>query len=216
MATRKDDGRETGRDRYDASTQAPADRASDDRPGIGRRPLLKALGAGAALSAGGGVAAADGAENDGARPGRAESIGAERNQAEGFEAEVIAPHATFPDDVAAAYGVAYRDGAAELAVLPDASSVVIVRARLEPGGTSGWHVDRGPAIAVVVEGEVDVTFGDGCVTRTYAAGEAAAVTGQHADLVANASDTEPATAYIVFLGVPAGEPPSRPVEPPGC
>lgn len=193
-----------------------ADRTSDDWPGVGRRPLLKALSAGAALAVGSGIATADAAEADTDLVDKAEDFEAEVNQAEGFEAEVVAPHATFPDDVAAAYGVAYEDGATELAVVPDASTVVIVRGTLEPGGTSGWHIDKGPALAIVVEGAVDVTFEDKCVTRTYSAGEAVVATGEHADVVENASDTEPAMAYVIFLGVPAGEPPSRPVEPPDC
>ena len=183
------------------------DRTSGDWLGVGRRPLLKAFGAGAALSAGSGVATARNDDDDD-RAG----------QPEGFEVEVVAPHATFPDEVAAAFGVAYEDGAEDSAFVHDASTVVMVRASLEPGGTSGWHADQGPVIGSVVEGEIDVTFEDEdeCVTRTYAAGEALVATGEHADVVENASDSEQAVAYLIFLGVPEGEPPSSPVEPPDC
>lgn len=75
-----------------------------------------------------------------------------------------------------------------------------------------------PVIGSVVEGEIDVAFEaeDGCVNRTYASGEAFVTTGRARRCRGNASDTEPAMAYLVFLGVPAGEPPSNPVEPPGC
>lgn len=182
-----------------------ADRTSGDWLGVGRRPLLKALGAGAALSAVSGVTTADddGDDDDDEQP-------------EGFEVEVLAPHATFSDDVGAALGVVSEDGDEDSIFLHDASTVVIARVSLEPGGSSGWHRDQGPVIASVVEGEVAVTHADGCVTRTYAAGEAAVVTGKSADEVANASDTEPAMAYVIFLGVPDGEPPSVPVEPPDC
>lgn len=197
-----------GRDRAETRVEESMDRTGDGGPSIGRRPLLKALGAGAALSAGGGVATATDGDGEGVAANRV-------SQAEGFEAEVVAPHATFPDDVAAAFGVAYRDGAAELAVVPDVSTVLIVRATLAPGGTSGWHADRGPVVGSVVEGEIDVTF-EGCVTRTYAAGEALVATGTHTDVVENASDTDRAVAYLVFLDVPVGESPSRPVEPPDC
>ena len=188
-------------DRVEEST----DETNGDWPNIGRRPLMKAFGAAVALSAGSGAATAT---NDDDRAG----------QPEGFETEVVAPHATFPDDVATAFGVAYEDGAEDSAFLRDASTVVIVRASLAPGGTSGWHGDKGPVIGSVVEGEIDVTFEDQgeCVTRTYAAGEALVATGEHADVVENASDSERAVAYLVFLGVPDGEPPSSPVEPPDC
>lgn len=185
------------------------DQPSGDWPGIGRRPLLRAVGAGAALSVGSGVATAD---DDGDTDGDEDRA----TQPEGFEAEVIAPHATFPDDVAAGFGVSYADGADDLAIVRDASTVVIVRATLEPGGTSGWHADRGPVVGSVVDGEIAVTFENDCVAHTYAAGEALVATGRHADVVENASDTERAVAYLVFLGVPDGEAPSTPAEPPDC
>lgn len=118
--------------------------------------------------------------------------------------------------MAAGFGVSYADGADDSAFVRDASTVVIVRATLEPGGTSGWHADGGPVVGSVVEGEVAVTVENGCVARTYAAGEALVATGRHADVVENASDAERAVTYLVFLGVPDGEPPSNPAEPPDC
>lgn len=193
-------------------TEESPDRTSGDWPGVGRRPLLKAFGAGTILSAGSGIATASNDDGD--------TDDAHAGQPEGFETEVVAPHATFPDEVGAAFGVAYEDSTDDSAFLHDASTVVIVRARLEPGGTTGWHLDKGPVIGSVVEGELDVTFEtedeDECVTRTYAAGEALVATGEHADVVENASDTEPAMAYLVFIGIPEGESPSTPVEPPDC
>ena len=180
--------------------------------GVSRRMLLKAgtVGAGALAMSGDATASDNGTTQD----DNDQNI----QGPEGFETEVVAPHATFPDNVAAAFGVAYEEGADDSAFLHDASTAVIVKASLEPGGTSGWHGDKGPVIGSVVEGEIDVTFEteDGCVTRTYSAGEALVATGEHPDVVENASDTEPAMAYLVFLGVPAGEPPSKPVEAPDC
>ncbi len=126
------------------------------------------------------------------------------------------PHAGFTDDVGAAFGVTYEDGIEASAFLQDASTIVVVRASFGPGASSGWHSDAGPAIVTVVEGEVDVSFEEGCATRPYAAGEAVLVTGRGADRLENASDTEPAMAYVIFLGVSEGEPPSSPVEPPDC
>lgn len=195
-------------------TEESADRTSGNWPGVGRRPLLKALGAGTVLSAGSGVATASGdnEEDDKDDDGDEDQV----DQPEGFKAEVVAPHATFSDDVGAAFAVVYEDGPKELEFLLDVSTVVIARGTLEPGGTTGWHIDRGPALVNVVEGEIDITFEGECVTRTYAAGEAFFATGKRADLVENASDTEQAMAYITFYGVPDGEPPSDPVEPPDC
>lgn len=185
---------------------------SKQSDGVPRRALLKAGAVGAGTLTMSGAATASGDETtqddndqDSQGPG-------------GFTTEVVAPHASFPDNVAAAFGVNYEDGAEDSAFLQDASTVVIAKATLEPGGSSGWHGDKGPVVGSVVEGEIDVTFDaeDGCVTRTYTAGEALVATGEHADVVENASDTEPAMAYLIFLGVPDGESPSSPVEPPDC
>lgn len=183
--------------------------------------MLKALSAGAALSVGSGVVSATDDEHTDNR-GKDDGNEDDRDdddqvdQPEGFKTEVVAPHTTFPDEVGAALGVDYEDGLEDSAFLHDASTVLIVRGTIEPGGTSGWHVDRGPVIGVIVEGEVTVTFENDCVPRTYAAGEAFVATGRHADLIENESDTERVVAYVIFLGVPDGEPPSRPVEPPDC
>jgi quercetin dioxygenase-like cupin family protein len=196
-------------------TEQPADFTSRDWPGVGRRPLLKALGAGAALSVGSGIASADDEKHDGDED---QTDDEDAGEPKGFETEVVAPHATFADDVAAAVGVTYEDNVEGSAFLHYASTVVIVRASLEPGGSSDWHIDKGQAIAVVLDGTITVTFKveDGCVSNTYAAGEAVLATGKHADVVENASDTEPAMAYIIFLGVPEGELPSESVEPADC
>ena len=181
--------------------------------GVSRRTLLKAGTVGAGALAMSGTATAGGDETT-----RDDGGDARADEPEGFETEVVAPHATFPDDVAAAFGVAYEDGAEDAAFVHDASTAVLVRASLEPGGTSGWHTDKGPVIGSVVEGEIAVTFEDDdeCVTRTYGAGEALVATGDHADVVENRSGTEQAVAYLFFLGVPDGEPPSNPIEPPDC
>jgi quercetin dioxygenase-like cupin family protein len=195
--------------------EEPADLTNRNWARMGRRPVLKALGAGAVLSVGSDIASAADEEHGGDED---QNDDADDSGPKGFKTEVVAPHATFADDVAAAVGVTYEDDVKGSAFLHDASTVVIVRASLEPGGSSGWHIDKGPAIAVVVDGTITVTFKveDGCVSNTYAAGEAVLATGEHADVVENASDTEPAMAYIVFLGVPEGEPPSKTAEPADC
>ena len=75
MVTPKDDDPETDTETVRGSNEAlveeSADRASDDWPGVGRRPVLKALSAGVALSVGGGVATAadDSDRSDGSQAG---------------------------------------------------------------------------------------------------------------------------------------------------
>lgn len=188
-----------------------SDRTSGDWPGVKRRPLLKALSAGAALSVGSGVATAD--QHEGGEAGEAQV-----DQPEGFSAEVIAPHATFTDDVAAAFGVSFEDGEDESTFIRDPSTVVIARVSWEPGGTTGWHVHPGAVLVSVVEGEIEFVFReeDGCVSNTYAAGEAFVDTGGHAEFAENTSDTDQAMAYAIFFSVPDGEPPTTHVEPQDC
>lgn len=140
----------------------------------------------------------------------------EDDEPEGFSAEAIAPHATFTDDVGAAFAVQYDDADDDVGFLLDASTVVIAKVTWEPGGTSGWHTHPGPVIVSVVEGEIDVVFEDECVRHSYAAGDAFVDTGGHAEVAENASAGEPAVVYAVFLGVPDGEPPTNWVEAREC
>lgn len=58
MRTTIDDDTETVQDSNESRVEESVDRASDDCPGVGRRPLLKALSAGVALSVGSGIATA--------------------------------------------------------------------------------------------------------------------------------------------------------------
>jgi quercetin dioxygenase-like cupin family protein len=139
--------------------------------------------------------------------GTAEATG-NADEPDGFSAEVLAPHATFTDEVSAKLRVRYDRGDAIVADLPsDASTVVMAEVTWEPGGTSGWHTHPGPAVVNVVEGEVSVTNASDCVTRTYAAGEAFLDPGQgNVHIATNESTTDEANAYVTFFGVPDGEP----------
>lgn len=180
------------------TTEESSDRPKD-RPSFLRRPLLKALSAGAALSVGSGAATASDDEPE-------------------FKTEVIAGPATFPDDVRVALNADYEDGSVDTRFVRDASDTLIIKGTLDPGATSGWHVDRGPVLVNVVEGKVELTIEDKpeCFTHTYKAGEAIAVTGNHADLVENPSSSKEAVAYATFFDIPEGEPPVKPIEPPDC
>ncbi|MBX0322581.1 cupin domain-containing protein [Halomicroarcula sp. F13] len=170
------------------------------------------LGAGAlALSATGGAAAqADGQTDDG------QTEGGQVDQPEGASIEVLAPHAGFTDDVGMALGVSFEQDGDEAAFLPDASTILLARVTLEPGGTTGWHTHPGPVVVTLVEGELDVVFAHTCTTHTYAAGEAFVDPGGHEEVARNPSDTQQAVAYALFLGVPDGESPTTHVEPQDC
>lgn len=196
--------------REDAGTEP----AIDSPTGFLRRTVLKAgavtVGA---LGAVGSTAAQDN-ETSGQTGTEAET--GQVDSPEGFSAEVLAPHAAFPDDVAAAFSVVYDEGDEETTFARDASNLVVVRATWEPGGTSGWHTHPGPVLVNVVQGELDIVYADDCVTHTYTAGEAFVDTGQHAEIATNPSQDEGTEIYAAFLGVPDEAPPTQFVEPRDC
>ena len=142
------------------------------------------------------------------------------DEPEGFEVEILAGHAPFTDDVAAMFtldfaGVDEEEGVTIGSHLDDASTLIVAEVTLEPGGTSGWHFHPGAALVNIVEGEFEVTWEHDCITRTYTEGEAFLDPGE-VHIADNASDDEGARAYVIFLGVPDGEPATEWVEPVDC
>lgn len=157
---------------------------------------------------------------------------------EGFNAEVLAPHATFADDVAVEFRVTYPDGtedgtptpeetttpegtpapddADDVVTLRDASTVLFAQLTWEPEGTTGWHTHPGPVIVNIVEGELEIVTAEDCTSRTYTAGEAFLDPGTHIEVANNPSDTERTVAYVTFLGVPDGGTPTEWAEPQDC
>jgi quercetin dioxygenase-like cupin family protein len=51
------------------------------------------------------------------------------------------------------------------------TDVIMLRVRLEPGASQGWHTHPGPVWVVVTSGEVSAYRQDGC-SRAYTPGEA--------------------------------------------
>lgn len=189
--------------------------------GVVRRTVLKA-GAVAVGTLGMIVPAAatghDAEENDEADADVDDEYGdvedGEVDEPDGFEVEVIAPHAPFPDDVAATFDLTFADDEeCPITVeLDDASTVVVAEVTWTEGGTSGWHRHPGVAVVNVVEGEVEVTWARDCITRTYSAGESFFDPGE----VHVADSDDGAVAYVTFLGIPDGEPATEWVEPVDC
>jgi quercetin dioxygenase-like cupin family protein len=136
----------------------------------------------------------------------------------GFSAQVLAPHATFTDDVAATFRFKYADGGrTTVAQLRDASTVVMAEVTWEPGGTSGWHTHPGPVIVNIVEGSLELTNASDCVTRTYTAGEAFVDQGQgNVHVAVNPSTSERTRVVATFFGVPAGGAPTEFAPPAIC
>lgn len=139
----------------------------------------------------------------------------EVDKPEGFDVEVITEHAPFADDVAATFEVTYPDAEDDDPIvvdLDDASTTLLAEVRWEAGARSGWHRHPGMSIVQMVEGEIEHTMEDNCVSRTYSAGDAWIDPGH----VHTADSEERAFAYITFLGIPDGEPATEWVEPVDC
>lgn len=136
----------------------------------------------------------------------------------GFGVEVLARHATFPDEVAAQFRLRYENGRTVVSNLPrDASTVVFARVTWDPEGTSGWHTHPGPVVVSVVEGELLLVNARDCVPRTYGVGEAFVDPGRGSvHIASNPSTTDRAVAYATFLGVPDGKPATVWVPPVEC
>ena len=189
---------------------------SDGRPGSqaagpSRRRLLRASAAlGGGTLAGVPVASAQRGQEGGESGGDGQT-----DQPEGFGVELLAAPAAFTDQVAAMFSTSDGDTTVDSNLPCDASNLLVARASWEPGGTSGWHLHPGVGIVNVTGGEIELVDED-CGTSTYAAGEAFLDPGDHAHTANNASDTEPAEAYVTFLGVPGESPATEWVEPRDC
>lgn len=182
---------------------------------LDRRTALKsgtvALGL---LGATGTAAATDGEDCD--ENGDSGEDGNDVDSPEGFEVEVLAAHATFPDQMAAMFSTTVDDTTIDSNLPCDASTLVFARANFEPGGRSGWHQHPGVGLVNVAEGEIEIQDAHDCNTRTYTTGEAFLDPAEHVHHATNLSDTDRAVVYIAFLGVPDGEPATEFVEPADC
>jgi quercetin dioxygenase-like cupin family protein len=65
------------------------------------------------------------------------------------------------------------------------------------------------SIVHMVEGEIEFTMADDCVTRTYSAGDAWIDPGA----VHTADSEGRARAYVIFLGIPEGVPATESIDP---
>ncbi len=195
-----------------------------------RRPVLKALGVGAGLSAGSGIVAASGGDDHDTKtdePGDDDDDDDEQDtqvdEPDGFEVEILAGHAPFPDEVSSTSALTFTgtgddDDGPPIGShyhLDDDSTMVVGEVTWKPGGTSGWHRHPGVVFVTMLKGEIEVTWERDCVPRTYSEGEGFFDPGvvHNAD---NRSDDENARAYAVFLGIPDGEPATIWVEPVDC
>ncbi len=144
------------------------------------------------------------------------SVSGEADEPDGFEIKVLAPHAPFSDDLAARFRLKFAENGGGTIVnnFQDASTMIVAEVDWEEAGSSsGWHIHPGIALVTMVEGEIDVTWDRDCIPRSYEAGDGWLDPGD----VHNAEAvSDGAKAYVVFLGIPDGEPATVWVEPAEC
>ncbi len=149
------------------------------------------------------------------------ALASEPDQPDGFSARILAGHTAFADEVAAQFRFTYKepgDNPGELvADLGSAGTVVMAEVEWEPNGSSGWHTHPGAVVVAIVEGALEVTNADDCVTRTYQAGQAWIDPGQgNVHVAVNPSGEDRTRVYATFFGVPNGEPGTVHVPPADC
>ncbi|MFP8958001.1 cupin domain-containing protein [Natrialbaceae archaeon A-CW3] len=182
--------------------------------GILRRTVLNASAAAAGVLALSGTTAAD--EDDEEDDYNDENDDdPEVDEPEGFSVDIVAEHASFPDDVSALFTLEWADdeeGEPIKVDMEDAGTILVGEVNWEEGARSGWHRHPGMSIINMVEGEIEVTQERDCEPRTYSAGDAWMDPGE----VHKADSDDGARAYLMFFGTPDGEPATEWVEPPDC
>jgi quercetin dioxygenase-like cupin family protein len=120
-------------------------------------------------------------------------------------------HNEFTDDVAVQVRDKPDGRSTEVVNLRDASNMAVFEFTIQPGAMFPWHTHPGPVFAAVAEGDLVFIYGDDCIERPYAEGEAFVDPGL-AHTAYNPSDTEETVVIATVFGVDAGDPPSTAVD----
>lgn len=140
----------------------------------------------------------------------------EVDEPDGFEVNILAPNAPFTDELAAQFRLKFAEAGSRTIVknFEDASTMIFAEVDWEEAGSSsGWHLHPDIALVSMAEGEIEVTWDRDCVPRTYTAGDGWLDPG---DIHSAEAGSDGAKAYVVFLGIPDGEPATEWVEPAEC
>jgi quercetin dioxygenase-like cupin family protein len=96
-----------------------------------------------------------------------------------------------------------------------ASGLLMLRARVAPGGDFGWHYHRG-AVAVIVAGGTLTLYDSSdpkCSPQRVAAGHGFVEPPNHVHRARN-EGSKPVTLYVTYLGLPRGPKPDVPAAKP--
>ncbi|RQG96471.1 twin-arginine translocation signal domain-containing protein [Natrarchaeobius chitinivorans] len=182
---------------------------------VSRRTVLKTSAVGAATVGMAAPVTGDESTDDETATTEEEENGPAVDEPDGWEMEMLAPHAPFPDELAASFRLEYADdhsGDPITVEFDDAPTCIVGKATWDENSTTGWHRHPGLALVNMIEGEIVYTWDGDCVPRTYTAGDAWIDHGH----VHTADSEGGAVAYVMMVGVPAGEPATEWVEPVDC
>jgi quercetin dioxygenase-like cupin family protein len=121
----------------------------------------------------------------------------------GILSGTIVARAAFSEPV----DVKFKIGPDEVIHVREARDTVMQRIVIGPGGYTGWHSHPGPAVALVMAGELTLYSGDDptCTGQSYPAGQAFVDAGQgHVHMARNLSPTENVEVWVTYLDVPPG------------
>lgn len=135
---------------------------------------------------------------------------------DGFQVNILARHAPFPDDLAAQFRLKFAEekGKTHVKNFDDLSTMIVAEVVFqEQGSTTGWHLHPGVALVNMVEGALEVVWENNCTPHVYTAGDGWLDPGEihKATAISNG-----ARAYITFLGIPNGQPATVWVAPRDC
>jgi quercetin dioxygenase-like cupin family protein len=131
------------------------------------------------------------------------------------------PHPTllargpFIDHVAAHIRVKPDGQRAHVMNVHDASEIVVLEILIEPGVTAPWHAHWGPGLLVNAgPGTLLTVSSHDCVVRELPPGSAVIDRGGDILHAARNESDEDVVIYVTFLGVPPGQSPVIPADPP--
>jgi quercetin dioxygenase-like cupin family protein len=98
------------------------------------------------------------------------------------------------------------------------ADIVVVSAKVAPGGSFGWHTHRSAVAVAVVSGTLTLYDSDraGCAPQRISGGHGFVEHPDHVHLARN-EGKKPVRLVVTYLGAPHGKSPDAPAQqPPGC
>jgi quercetin dioxygenase-like cupin family protein len=131
-------------------------------------------------------------------------------------AEPLTPRSVFVDEISLKIKIKPDGDGTHVVDVKDPSWTVVVRYTVQPGAQFPWHSHAGPVVVNLVSGALTYVGAEGCVQRTYAAGQAFVDPG-HGHVHTAFNPTNALTVFVAtFFDAPAQGPLLIPAAPGAC